>query len=275
MRPMICPNHRSLDIFSIHLDQCIDHVYSSALLVAVTPYAALGKMAKWFARNRASVLVVDEAAAIDEAHVLQFVYNQSVFLFAFDPQQLPTFSASKTSPMVPRVNTYEDQYVCSLAERLFTLEWPIMLMDQQFRMLPGLFDPARDAFFHRRGIEDVMTPGADTAIAHNVEMWVMDKGGLPPPPGKYWLVFVDIPGTKCEKLSDSKSSVNKGMWKIFFERVLWPDFLSRGAGFHVDWDRLCILTPYRAMTNYIPDFLYEQCLDLSTDTVPFEQRWCP
>ncbi|KAL2290234.1 hypothetical protein FJTKL_00700 [Diaporthe vaccinii] len=249
---------------------CIDHVYSSALLVAITPYAALGKIAKWFARNHASILAVNEAAAIDEAHVLQCVYNQSVFLFAFDPQQLPTFSASKTSPMVPLVNTYEDQYVCSLAERLFTLEWPIMLMDQQFRMLPGLFDPARDAFYHRRGIEDVITPGADTAIAHNVEMWVMDKGGLPPPPGKYWLVFVDIPGTKCEKLSDSKSSVNRGMWKIFFERVLWPDFLSRGAGFHVDWDRLCILTPYRAMTNYIPDFLYEQCLDLSTDTVPFE-----
>lgn len=93
--------------------------------------------------------------------------------------------------MVSRVNTYEDQYVCSLAERLF------MLMDQQFRMLPGLFDPARDAFYHRQGIEDVMTPGADTAIAHNVEM-VMDNGRSPPPPGKYWPVFVDVPGNKCK-----------------------------------------------------------------------------
>lgn len=66
-------------------------------------------MAKWFTRNRTSILAVDEAAAIDEAHVLQCVYSQSVFLFAFDHQQLPTFSASKTSPMVPRVNTHENQ----------------------------------------------------------------------------------------------------------------------------------------------------------------------
>lgn len=260
---------RLRNTFSVHLDKCIDHIYSSALLVAVTPYAALGKMVKWFTRNRASVLAVDEAAAIVEAHVLQCVYNQSVFLFAFDPQQLPTFSASKTSPIVPRVNTYEDQYICSLAERLYTLEWPIMLMDQQFRMLPGLFDPARDVFYQRRAIQDVTTPDADAAIAHNVEMWVMDKGGSPPQPGKYWPVFVDIRGTKCEKLPDSKSSINKAMWKIFFDKVLWPDFLSPGAPFHVDWNKLCILTPYRAMTNHIQDFLHERGLDLTTDTLPF------
>lgn len=46
-------------------------------------------------------------------------------------------------------------------------------MDQQFRMLPGLFDPAREAFYSKRDIEDVMPPGADTSIAHTVEMWVM------------------------------------------------------------------------------------------------------
>lgn len=34
------------NIFSIHVDQCIDHVYQSALLVAATPYSVLGKMAK-------------------------------------------------------------------------------------------------------------------------------------------------------------------------------------------------------------------------------------
>ncbi|KAK7740240.1 hypothetical protein SLS63_001440 [Diaporthe eres] len=134
--------------------------------------------------------------------------------------------------MVPRVNTYEDQYVCSLAERLF------MLMDQQFRMLPGLFDPARDAFDHRQGIEDVMTPGADTAIAHNVEMWVMDN-------------------------------VNKCMWKNFFEKVLWPDFLSPKSPHIIDWARLCILTPYRAMTNYIIDSYKGQEKDIvfSSSTV--------
>ncbi|KAK7724280.1 hypothetical protein SLS64_000614 [Diaporthe eres] len=121
-------------------------------------------------------------------------------------------NASKTSPMVPRVNTYEDQYVCSLAERLF------MLMDQQFRMLPGLFDPARDAFDHRQGIEDVMTPGADTAIAHNVEMWVMDNGCSPPPPGKYWPVSVDVPGTKCKAVK----------LEVFSQQVHVEELLRKG-----------------------------------------------
>lgn len=113
---------------------------------------------------------MDEAAVIDEAHVLQCVNNQSVFLFAFDHQQLPTFGASKTLPTVPRVSTYENQYVCSLAERLVTLEWPIIIMDQQLRMLPGLFDPAREAFYSKHDIEDVIPSGADTSITHSVEM---------------------------------------------------------------------------------------------------------
>lgn len=169
-------NSRLHNTFSVHVDQCIDHIYPSALLIAATPYSALGKMAKWFTRSRAYALVVDEAAAIDEAHVLQCVYNQSVFLFAFEHQQLRTFSASKTSLMVPRVNMHENQLVCSLAERLYTLEWPITLMDQQFRMLPGLFDPAR--------IEDLMSPGTDTSIAHIVETWVMAQSTSPPQPGK-------------------------------------------------------------------------------------------
>lgn len=221
-------------------------------------------MTKWFTRNRASVLAVDEAAAIDEAHVLQRVYNQSVFLFAFDPQQLPAFSASKTSPVIPRVNTYESQYIYSLAERLLNLEWPILLMDQQFRMLPGLFDPAREAFYKRRNIEVVVNPDADSSIAHGVEMWFMSKtqGGSPPPLGKYWPMFLKIPGTKYVKVTDSKSSINKEMWQTFFDNVLWPDFLSPTSAHRVDWGRLCILTPYRAMTSYIQDFLHERSLDL-------------
>lgn len=160
---------RLQNLFGQAVDRCIDYVYGSTMLVAVTPYSALGKDCKWFTRNRASVLAVDEAAAIDEAHVMQCVFNQSTFLFAFDPRQLPAFSASKTSPMVPRVNTYEGQTIFSLAERLFTLEWPIISMDQQFRMLPGLFDPAREAFYAQRNIVDIMDPRADTSVAAVVE----------------------------------------------------------------------------------------------------------
>lgn len=80
--------------------------------------------------------------------------------------------------MIPKVNTYENQYIYSLAER-------IILMDQQFRTLPGLFDPAREAFYKRRNIEVVVNPDADSSIAHGVEMWFMSKaqGGSPPPPG--------------------------------------------------------------------------------------------
>lgn len=157
------------NIFSIHLDLCIDHVYKAAMLVAVTPYGALGTLAKWFTRNRAAVLAVDEAAAIDASHIMQCVYSQSVFLFAFGPQQLPAFSASKTSSIDSRVNTYENQYILSLAERLYSLEWPIIVMDQQFRMLPDLFDPACDVFYAQRNIEDVSLPNVDISIATIVE----------------------------------------------------------------------------------------------------------
>lgn len=257
-------NSRLHTTFSVHVDQCNDHVYQSALPIAATPYSVFGKTAKGLARSRTSGFAVDEAAAIDEAHVLQCVYNQSIFLFAFDHQQLPTFSASKTSPMVPWVSIYEKQYVCSLAERLVTLEWPIIIMDQQLRMLPGLFDPARKAFYSKRDIEDVMPPGADTSIAHTVEIWVMAQGGSPPPLGKYWPLVANIPNTECDKVQTSKSSMNKEMWDIFFEKALWPDFLSPKAGLRVDWGRICIITPYRAVTNYIQGSLYERGLDLAT-----------
>lgn len=111
---------------------------------------------------------MDEAAALDEANVLQCVYNQSVFLFDFDHQNVPTFSTSKTSPTVPRVSTCENQYFCSLAECLVTLEYtPIIIMDQQLRMLLGLFDPVREAFYSKGDIEDVMPSGADTSLAHS------------------------------------------------------------------------------------------------------------
>ncbi|KAH8778670.1 hypothetical protein F5883DRAFT_639167 [Diaporthe sp. PMI_573] len=38
--------------FSVHVDLCIDYIFRSALLVAATPYGALGKVAKWLTRNQ-------------------------------------------------------------------------------------------------------------------------------------------------------------------------------------------------------------------------------
>ena len=88
-------------------------------------------------------------------------------------------------------------------------------MDQQFRMLPGLFYPAREAFYRRRGIQDVTAPDADATIAGKAETWVMEQGGWPPQPGKYWPVVMNIIGTEYAKLSDSKTCINEAMSKIF------------------------------------------------------------
>lgn len=180
---------------------------------------------------------------MDEAHVLQCVYNQSVFLFAFNAQQLPPLASPTRHPWSPastrtRTSTPAPSWsVCSPSSG--------QLMDQQFRMLPGLFDPAREAFYRKRNIEDVVNPDADSSIAHSTEMWFMHKaqGCLRPPLGKYWPVFVNTPGTHCVEVPDSKSSINEEMWKTFFDKVLWPDFLSPTLQHRVDWGRLCILNP--------------------------------
>lgn len=50
--------------------------------------------------------------------------------------------------------------------------------------------------------------------------------------------------------------MNKEMWDIFFEKIPWPDFLSPKTEFRVGWGRICIITPYRAMTDYVRGFLY-------------------
>lgn len=76
----------------------------------------------------------------------------------------------------PRVNKYDNQYILSVAERLYTLEWLIIVMDQHFPMLPGLFDPARDVFYLRRNIQDIILPNADTFIAAIVESWAQYRG---------------------------------------------------------------------------------------------------
>lgn len=138
---------RLLRIVDADLKHAVEFIYSTACVVSTTPFGALNSITKAFTQ-KAAVLAVDEAAAIDEAQVLQCVFGQSVILLAFDVRQLPAFSASKTSSLVPCVNTYEGQYCMSLAHRLLLLWWPVIVMDQQFRMLPGLFEPARQVFYH-------------------------------------------------------------------------------------------------------------------------------
>lgn len=73
------------NVFTVHLEACIDDVYKSAMLVASTPYGTLGTLAKFLHSKPMSFLAVDEAAPIDEGHVMQCVYFQSVFQFAFNP----------------------------------------------------------------------------------------------------------------------------------------------------------------------------------------------
>lgn len=94
----------------------------------------------------------------------------------------------------------------------------------------------------------------------------MAQDGSRPPLGKYWPVFANIQNTRCDKLQTSKSPMNKEMWDIFLEKVLRPDFLSPKVEFIVEWGRIYIITPYRAVTNYIQGSLYERGLDLTTST---------
>lgn len=131
------------------------------------------------------MLAVDEAAAIDEAQVLQCVFGQSVIFLAFDVRQLPAFSASKTSSLVPRVTTYEGHYCMSIAHRLLLLSWPVIVRDQQFRMLPGLFEPARQVFYHSSNIVDMPLLQQDTSEALKVESWARPFGVSTPPNNKF------------------------------------------------------------------------------------------
>lgn len=84
------------------------------------------------------------------------------------------------------------------------LEWPVIAMDQQFRMVSGLFDPARDIFSSHDSIVDGLHPGADRTIADPSERWAQAKSASAPPDDKQWPVFVDIPGSRCQKIDDSQ-----------------------------------------------------------------------
>lgn len=195
-------------IIDTNLKRAVESMYSTASVVATTPFGALTSTTKSFTQ-KAAVLAVDEAAAIDEAQVLQCLFGQSVILLAFDVRQLPAFSASKTSSLVPRVNTYESQYCMSLAHRLLLLSesWPVIMMDQQFRTLPGLFEPARQVFYPSSNIVDVPLPQQDTSVAIKVESWARPFGVSTPPHNKFWPVFLDIKDTKCRKPCGNISSM--------------------------------------------------------------------
>lgn len=171
-------------IIDTNLKRAVEFIYSTASVVATTPFGALTSTTKSFTQ-KAVVLAVDEAAAIDEAQVLQCLFGQSVILLAFDVRQLLAFSASKTSCLVPRVSTYESQYCMSLAHRLLLLSWPVIMMDQQLRMLPGLFEPARQVFYRSSNIVDVPLPQQDASVAITVESWARPFGVSTPPHNKF------------------------------------------------------------------------------------------
>lgn len=89
-----------------------------------------------------------------------------------DVYQLGIFSLAKTMPGSTRVNPYEDQYPTSLGERLQALGWPLDSQPYQLRMLPGLFDPARETFYRAMGIVDKPPPDQDNTLGYAVEHWV-------------------------------------------------------------------------------------------------------
>lgn len=104
----------------------------------------------------------------------------------------------------------------------------------------------------------------DTSVADKVESWTRLFGVSAPPHIKSWPVSFNIPDTRCMKQPMSKSSTNICMWDILFP-VTWQYFLDDKSQHHIAWDRVCIITPYRAMTAHIQDFLQEQGIEIDVD----------
>lgn len=101
----------------------------------------------------------------------------------------------------------------------------------------------------------------ETSVAFKLESWARPYGVSTPPNNKFWPVFLNIKDTKRRKQPFSKSSINADMWDSFFP-VLWQNFLDDKSQFHVAWNRVCIITPYRAMTAHIQDFLQEHGIEI-------------
>lgn len=244
------------------MKQTMTLILDEAMLVAATPYAALNAELKPTTQH-VKALLVDEAATMPEALLLQLVFpEQKVLAFAFDKKQLPAHSDSKSKYGNPRVNSLEDQYILSTADRLMMLSWPVDQQRQQVRMLPGMMDPARKTFYSDERIIDVSPPGQDHSIGRKVEEWyhyrVRARGPGPhfsyPPSGKYWPAFLNVTGTQCTVNKNTKSSCNEQMWAQVWP-ILRDTFLDPSSRFAIPPEKICFLVPYRAEAMNISDSL--------------------
>lgn len=93
-------------------------------------------------------------------------------------------------------------------------------MDQQLRLLTGLFEPACQVLYRSSNIIDMPLLQQDTSVAVKVESWAHPFGVSTPPQNRFWLIFLNIKNTKCRKQPFSKSSINTDTWDSFFS-VLW------------------------------------------------------
>lgn len=257
-RQLAAEQHRRTEF----MKETMTLILGEAMLVAATPHSALDAHLK-ATTQRVKALLVDEAATMPEAMLLQLVFPlQKVFAFAFDKKQSPVYSDSKSQYGGPRINSLEDQYVLSTADRLMMLSWPVDQQSQQIRMLPGLMDPARETFYSHDEIIDVSPPGQDRSIGRKVEEWyhsrVQARGQGPrfsyPPSGKYWPAFLNVTGSQCAFNKNTKSSCNEKMWAQVWP-ILRDTFLDPSSRFAIPPEKICFLVPYRAEAMNISESL--------------------
>lgn len=116
-------------------------------------------------------------------------------------------------------------------------------------------------FYRSSNIVDMPLLQQDTSVAIKFESWARPFGVSTPPSNKSWPVFLNMKNTKCRKQPFSKSYINTDMWDSLLP-VLWQYFHDNMSQFHVAWDRVCIITPYRAMTAHTQDFIQEQGIEI-------------
>lgn len=219
----------------------VQMLLSEAAVVGSTAYGCLYKHVKKFTKEMSNVLVVEEAGAITEAEVLSCIFRQKRYIMSFDHRQLPPYIDGTNQPLA-------EQLKMALAIRLRLISWPIDVMDQQHRMLPGMMDPARYAFYQHDGIKDVFKPDRDVSIARVMESWAQywGRGVTAPPRNQFWPVFLNITGTHCQVAPASKSSINISMWDEFVP-VLETHILDPDSEWYVPAEEIAIVIPYREM----------------------------
>lgn len=149
-----------------------------------------------------------------------------------------------------------------LGVRLRLINWPVIVMDQQFRMLPGMMDPAKAGFYKEDVIVDVLNPLKNTNIAICLEGWAQAHGrGISVRChqqsyiGRYSWTF-GSGNTHCVRATNSQSSENRAMWDSFVPilvRQILPSVPSH---------EIAILVPYRAMLDYVVADLRERGIDI-------------